>query len=128
MPRLSAKPGFTLLEIVITLLLIMAIVTLLFAFSGTLSSSRGSNLQSIATKVASKQVESLRKTSFDSLPPSGGFSDPDLARLPQATATRTISDYQSSTDIKQILIQVDWVVNGANKNVKIETFIYRYGL
>lgn len=126
MPKL--KPGFTLIEVVLSLLLILAIVTVFFAGSSTYTTSRGANLAGIATKIASRQVETLRKTEFASLPPSGSFSDPDLAKLPQGGATRTITDYETNPDIKLVTIQVAWVIAGSTKNVKLDTLIYKYGL
>lgn len=128
MPKASVKPGFTLIEIVLSLLLILAILTVFFTGSSTYTTTRGANLAGIATKIASRQIETLRKTAFATLPASGSFTDPDLAKLPQGTATRTITDYQANPDIKQVTIQVDWVPAGSAKNVKIDTLIYKYGL
>lgn len=128
MPKASVKPGFTLIEIVLSLLLILAILTVFFVGSSTYTTSRGANLAGIATKIASREIETLRKTDFASLPASGSFADPDIAKLPQGTATRTITDYETNPDIKQVIVQVDWVVAGSAKNIKLDTLIYKYGL
>lgn len=120
--------GFTLVEILLSVFLILAIVSILFTAASTYVTSRGTNLAGVAAKIASRQIETLRKTAYDSLPASGSFTDPDLAKLPQGQADQTLSDYQSSTDIKQVLVEIFWTENAAQKQVKMETLIYRYGL
>ena len=130
---LNAKPGFTLIEIVLSLLLILAILTVFFAGSGTYTASRGTNLAGIATKIATRQIETLRKVDYASLPscpsPTGcNISDSDLVKLPSGSAKQFIDTYESSTDIKQVTVVVDWVVSGANKNIKLDTLIYKNGL
>lgn len=128
MPKSVHRPGFTLIEVVLSLFLILTLVTILLTTSSTFISSRGSNLQGIAAKIASRQIETLRKTDFASLPPSGSVTDPDLAKLPSSSATQTVSDYQGNSQIKQVTVQVDWTVSGAVKQIKMETLIYQYGL
>ena len=127
----KVKHGFTLIEILISLLLILAIIVVLFATSGTFMSSRKSNLQGFAAKIASCEIEQLRKTAFASLPASGAIGAPcnsDLAKLPQAAAERTVSDYQTDSDIKQIIISVTWVENNASQEIKMDTLISKDGL
>lgn len=126
------RPGFTLIEILLALFIIMAILTIFFAASSTYVSSRGTNLQGIAAKIASCEIEQLRKAAFSSLangtvniaPP----CDQDKSKLPQPQATRTLSDYSASSEIKLATIQVTWIENAANKNIKMETLIYEFGL
>lgn len=122
------RGGFTLVEILISVVLIIAIISILFASSGTFISSRSVTLQSIATKIAAREMENLRKTDFASLPQSGQFSDPDLTKLPGGTATRTVSDYQSNPQIKQVQVEVNWQLNNAPKSLKLESLIYQYGI
>lgn len=133
MPKSVHRPGFTLIEIVLSLLLILAILTVFFASSSTYTTSRGANLAGIATKIASRQIETLRKTDYASLPscpsPAGcPISDSDLSKLPSGTAKQIVEDYQTSPDIKQVTVRVDWIVSGAAKNIKLDTLIYKYGL
>lgn len=124
----TKKHGFTLIEILLLLVFILALVAILFSTSGTFAVSRSSNLQGIATKIASREVENLRKTDFAALPSTGSISDSDLSKLPQGSATRTVTDYQGNTKIKQVTIEVDWVDKGVPKNVKVETLIAENGL
>ncbi len=130
------RDGFTLVEILLSIFIILAIVSILFATSGTFVSSRKSNLQSIATKIASRQIENLRNTAFDSFPacpgPAGcnisAVEEPDLAKLPSGSATKTLDDYEASDRIKLVTIDVNWTENNANQNIKLETLISENGL
>ncbi len=128
MPKFAARRGFTLLEIVLALFLVLAIIVMLLSASGTLVSSRSSNLRGIAAKIESREIETLRKMNFDSLPATGSFTDADLSKLPQGTATQTLSSYQSSPDIKLVEVQVNWIENSAAKLLSEDTLIYRNGL
>ena len=83
---LNAKRGFSLIEILIALFVIVALVTILFSSSGTLFATRDSKLQTVAAKIASKEVENLRNIAFASLPAQGTeqpctTSDTDLDKL-----------------------------------------------
>ena len=127
------KRGFTLIEIVLSLFLILAIVVILFATSGTFIPSRTTSLQGIATKIATREIENLRKTNFAALPscPSPGgcpIADTDLARLPSGEATRAIDDYQGSGQIKQVTVKITWIDKGAPKEIILETLISENGL
>ena len=78
-------------------------------------------------------MENLRNTAYDSLPscssPNGcTLSDSDLTKLPSGTAKYFIDTYQSSPDMKLTTIKIDWISNGAAKQIKIETLIYKNGI
>jgi len=122
------RPGFTLVEIIITLFVIMILSVILLTTSGTVTQRFKVNLQSTAAKIASKEVERLRNIDYASLPPTGSVSDTDLSKLPSGAATRTVTNYQSSTAIKQVNVTVTWQVNGANKQISMETLIYQNGI
>ncbi len=126
--RRQRRLGFTLIEILLSLFLIMALAAMLFSSSATLVQSRSTNLQSQATKIASKDIECLRNTTFNSLPGTCTFAQADLNKLPQANATRTISNYQSSTKIKQVSEVITWQENNNPRQIKMDTLIYEYGL
>ena len=59
---------------------------------------------------------------------SGSFSDSDLSKLPSGVGTRTLSNYQSSTDIKQVTVTVTWQQNNNQKKIDLATLIYRNGI
>lgn len=104
------------------------LAAILLIASVSLTQRHASNLQGIAAKIASKEIEKLRNTDFATLPSSGSFTDPDLPKLPSGAAVRTIANYQSSTQIKQATITVTWQVNGANRQVFMDTLIYQNGI
>lgn len=124
----SEPAGFSLIEIVLSLFVILAIVTILLTTSATYSTSRRSNLQGIAGKIATRQIETLRNTAYESLPQSGAFLDPEVSKLPNSTANQTFTNYESSTDIKLATIQVSWTEGGISKSITMDTLIYRNGL
>jgi len=122
------KPGFTLVEVLLALLFSATLAILLLITAGTLTQTYKSNMQSVAARIATTEIENLRKTSYASLPASGPFTDPDLAKLTSSTATLTISDYQSSADIKQATVKIDWLQNGSPRQIILDTLIYKNGI
>ena len=127
------RAGFTLVEILLALFLFTAMITILLSASGTLLHTRKSNLETLAAKIATKQIENLRNTDFDLLPPgSDTFSDTELPQLPQGVANRAITnatiDSQVEPDVKNVSITITWTENGIPKQFKTETLIYKYGL
>lgn len=122
-----SKKGFTLIEVLLSSFFFIALITILLSSSGTLLNTRKTNLETVASKVASKQIENLRNMPYASVT-SGSIVDGDLSKLPQGAGTKTVTSYQSSADIKDVLITVTWVENHASKQLKMETLIYKNGL
>ena len=129
---LNAKRGFTLIEVLLFILVVLAMVTILLSTAGTFIRTRAVNLESVAARIASCEIERLRKLDFASLPSTGIVDPPcnaDLSKLPDPkSATRTINDYLLDPDVKQVSIQVTWTESNVGKDVKIETLISKYGL
>ena len=117
-----------LIEILLALLFAATLAILLLITSSTLTQTYKSNIQGIAARIATTEIENLRKTAYASLPSSGSFTDPDLAKLTSGTAALTISSYQSSPDIKQATVTINWVQNGAPKQIILDTLIYKNGI
>ncbi len=122
------KLGFSLVEILLSIFIIIALISVLLTTSASYYQTHRSNLQQLAMSIASKQMETLRNTAFASLPPSGNFTDSDLSKLPQGTATQTLTNYQSSTKIKLVTIKVSWTESQVTKNAQLETLISETGL
>src|SRR3989344_4945686 len=61
-------PGFSYVEILLSMFLILALVAILLTTSTVYIHSRRTNLQTIATKMASCEIERLRKLPFSQLP------------------------------------------------------------
>ena len=128
------KEGFSYIEILLSMFLILALVAILLTTSTTYIHSRRTNLQTIATKMASCEIERLRKlnfTSVSSLPPSDTFDASctnDLSKLPTGTTVRLVADFSSNPKIKQITTAVSWTEKGLAQQIKLETLISENGL
>jgi len=136
--------GFTLVEILLSLFFIIAIVTILFSTSGTLLTRRRSDQQSIAAKIATKEMERLRSVPFLNFqngteetyacstthPVSG--EQAELNKLRAGQFCRNVSAYGSppDPDIQWVTVTIKW--NNDN-NVQqlpltMDTLIYESGL
>lgn len=73
-------------------------------------------------------MENLRNTAFGSLPPSGPLADSDLSRLPGGSASLSISDYGSSSLIKDLIVTISWEESGVTKDVTLQTLISQGGI
>ena len=128
------KKGISLIESLLFLLVVLGLTLILITSATTFGKTRGVQLDSIASEIASCEIEELRKVDFSSLQNGadvdiGSPCNADVAKLPTgSTAKRTISDYSGDTDIKLISIVISWTESGATKSVKTDTLISIYGL
>ena len=122
------RRGFTLIEIVLSTFLILIFVSIVLSASGTYLTTRRSNLVYIASKIASRQFESLRSYSFLELPTNGSINDLDLSKLPSGVATRQVSNYQASSKIKQVIIDITWTENNAGRELKMVSLFTENGM
>ncbi len=117
--------GFALFEAVIAITL-LAVATLVFLSIWLMASIGGPTQRlMVAHHVASKKIEELRQTNFDSLPPSGTFSDPALNELPGALAELSVSNYLGIVDMKHIKVTISWDESGGRKIYALDTVISR---
>src|SRR3990167_6851437 len=90
------QPGFSYIEILLSMFLILALVAILLTTSTVYIHSRRTILQTIATKMASCEIERLRKLAFLSLPGNGAIDvscASDLSKLPAGTSTRLVANF-----------------------------------
>lgn len=129
--------GFSLIEILLSLFFIAALVTILLTTTGSFLTRRQSNLQSLASKIASKEIERLRSVNFINIQNGtennltcNTTQDPDLSKLPGGCMDRLISDYDPPNQkIYSIRVTVKWNnENDKQQNVSMDTLIYKYGL
>ena len=113
--------GFTLIEVIISIAIILVLFSLVLMELNTLGIGRSQQYESVAYHIANKQMESLRAITFQDLPDSGNISDPNLAQIPSGSGNFTISDYSGYTGIKEIIVTVNWTVNNVVKSVVIKT-------
>lgn len=126
------QKGYSLVEILIALFLLGALVTILLTVSGTLFTTRSSRLQSIATKIATKDIEYLRNLPFASFPSTGPCNQPtvadtDILKLPSGDCARTVTNYSGSSQIKFVTVTVTWQEK-IQKRVLLDTLVYQAGL
>jgi len=126
--KIVGNKGFSLVEVLIAVVIIAILGFILLTTSGTLTQTHTSNLQTIASKIASSELETLRETNFAQLPGSGPITDPNLGKLPSGTATRTISNYQGSLLIKEVNVTVNWTWNGSPRQFQLASLIYENGI
>ena len=126
------RPGFSYVEILLSMFLILALIAILLTTSTVYIHSRRTNLQTMATKMASCEVERLRKLPFSQLPTLDGQFDAtctaDLSKLPTGTTVRLVADFSSNPKIKQITTAVSWTEKGLAQQIKLETLISENGL
>ena len=117
--------GFSLIEVIIASAMVISSLVIFGVALSTVPLTRTTRNQNIAYH---KKIEDLRRTAFASLPASGPFNDPGLSYLASSTASLTVADYQGSGEIKDISVTVNWVQQGATKNVILQTLISNTGL
>ena len=116
----SPNSGFTLLEILLTLVLLAVGVTALSqAFStGMLASTDIENVD-LAMNIAQAKMEEFKNTSFASLSSSGSTGD---ANFPNFNVTVSVT----GTDLKQIDVTVSWNAQGGSPTVKLTSLRANY--
>ncbi len=135
LPRWRAKSGsgefltgFTLIEVIIGLALLLATISIFGVAISTLPLTKTARNQNLAYHLAAKKLEELRNTPFAILPPGGSFTDPGLSNLPSSTASLTIADYQDSSEIKRATVTVSWEDQGAARSIELDTLISQGGV
>lgn len=122
------QSGLVLIEVLMALLFAATLAILLLITSSTLTQTYKSNLNAVAARIATTEIENLRQAAYASLPSSGSFSDPDLAKLTSSSAMLTMSSYQASADVKQATVTISWTQNGSPRQVILDTLIYKNGI
>lgn len=120
--------GYTLMEVIVALAIVLVMLVIFGGAVSTIPLTKTARNQNVAYHIAAKKIEELRNTAFASLPGSGPFSDSALSELPGSTGTLTIVNYESSTAIKHVTVQVSWSENATSRNVTLDTLISASGL
>lgn len=120
--------GFSLVELIIALGITMVAVLLFTVVISTIPLTKISRNQNLAYHIAAKKIEELRNTVFSSLPTTGTFTDSGLSDLISSAASITVTDYQSSAEIKEITVVVSWQQENQQKSISLETLIYDGGI
>ena len=115
--RIRSRNGFTLLEIIITIVILsVGLLVLSQAFStGMLASTDAENVD-LALNIAQAEMEEIRNTSFSGIGSSEPTSDPNF---PNFTTTVTVT----GTDPKEVNVSVAWNVQAGSTSISLTTFI-----
>ncbi len=118
----TANRGFTLLEILITLLLlVVGVVAVSRAFSRGMLVSAGSRNMELALNIARAQMEEIENMDYDNISSVG--STPAGAQHPLDNFDVTVTVTQKAPSIKQVDVNVSWLVKGGIMNVPLTTVV-----
>lgn len=102
----------------------MFMLTVILAFYASalnaVALSRKARNEDLAYHIGSKQMETLRATSFASLPGSGSIADSMLSQIPSGSGSFTVADYPSYTGVKELVVTVNWN-DGQARSVVLRT-------
>jgi type II secretory pathway pseudopilin PulG len=132
MRNLRSQNGFTIIEVLVTLMLVVTMVlsvtTLLFVAS---HSNTEAIDQEAANRQIQQQVDQLRGATFSSLiDGTYNFTTSGIDRV--QTAQYAISDYTDSsgshTSLKQVVATITWKEGNVLKTVSQTTYIAQHGI
>ncbi len=119
--------GFSLIEVIIGIFLILTAFGLCILQITIAEATKKQRYEDVAYQVANRQMESLRATDFALLPSSGSVSDSALSQIPSGAGTYTSSNYASFTGVKELVVTVTWN-DGSSKSVVLRTLAQSGGL
>ncbi len=127
--RKIEKQGFTLIEVLITIVIITGIlISLLGCFIYGLNSISRMKQTAIATQCIQEQLEHIRDMSFDDILSLGSsFTSESLTSLQNSSGIIAVEDSFGS-DIKKLTVSVLWVYRGKQLRKDIVTYLTRDGI
>lgn len=124
----KSEQGFTLIEVIITMFLIIVTLMIYQVTSNAVALNKANRHKEVALRIADQKLQSLRTTAFDSIPASGAFSDSMLSTIPDGAGTITVSDINDQT--KDIIVTITWT-NPQTTNTQqlsLETYVTEGGI
>src|SRR3989344_2070742 len=119
--RNTYQKGMSLIEVVISMGILLALFALYTAALNTMTGTKYLRFENLAYHVANKKMEELRGTAFMSLPSSGTVADAQLAQIPSGAGNFTVADYALYSGMKEITVTVTWIENSLAKQVQLKT-------
>lgn len=114
------------IEMLVALLIMSVTIVFVTLVVGTIKVSRDSAYESVAFHIAGSKLDELRAGGYASLPANGSFSSPELANLPQGTASTSVVDWNAKT--KQVTAGVSWRgADNLTRFVSLTTLITQIG-
>lgn len=118
--------GFTLIEILIALGIVVAMLFALGALVRLSVLQSTVHKEEIALTIAMSTLEELRVGGYDALPPSGALAHPSLALLPSGAGTLSVSEFEDDT--AEVEVTVTWKGrDGENRSITLSTLITEIG-
>jgi len=124
MKKTTNQKGFSIIEILITLFIIGVMMVLYYAALNSAALSKKLKNENLAYHSANKKMEELRGTPYDSLPPSGNFTDTSFST---GSGTFEVNSVAGFTGLKEIVVTVSWN-DGIAKSVVIKSYSGSGGL
>jgi len=119
--RNTYQRGLSLMEVVISMGVLIALFALYTAALNTMAASKKLRYQNLAYHVANKKMEELRGTAFGLLPSSGSISDAMLSQIPSGDGSFAAADYPAFSGLKEITVTVTWTEGSTPKQVQLKT-------
>lgn len=124
--RAPLSRGFTLVEMLVALFIMSLTLVFVAVVAGTIKMTRDSAYENIAFRIADSKLSELRTLGYAALPTSGSFSVPELADLPQGTASTSVIAWNAKT--KEVRAGVSWRgSDGLTRVVSLTTRITESG-
>lgn len=122
----KAVRGFTLIEMLVAVFIMSLAVGFVTIVTNAIKVTRDSTYESIAFRIAGSKLDELRAGGYAALPATGSFSAPELAELPQGTASTSITDWNAGT--RQAVVGVSWRgADNLDRVVSLTTLITQSG-
>lgn len=111
--RKNKEDGFTLIEVLITIMfLATALIALLSSFTFSFSTLSKMKQMSIATQCIQKELEEIRNMAFEDILNLGiSFTNTTFSNLKNSNGILTIED-SVGDDIKKLTVSVVWTYKG----------------
>lgn len=128
----KSESGFTLIELVITSVVLSTMVLAILGLFGTLRdiNARANNL-TIATEAAQQQLELFRNLPYGSIAVGTQNTTPQLATYPMLGAARSSSSEVTLVDnrgLKKLVINLTYYDRGIQKRLQLATLIALSGI
>lgn len=114
------------IEMLIALFIMSAAAAFATIVTGTIKTTRDVAYENAAFRIADSKLDELRAGGYANIPVSGSFSSPELADLPEGTASTSITAWNAKT--KQVVAGVSWRgTDGLTRVVSLTTLITESG-
>lgn len=102
------QSGSSLVEVIISLFMIAVLLVLYASSLNSVAMTRKLRSENIAYHIATKQMETLRNTTYETLPETGTITDPLLAEIPSGAGSFTSAEFSGHAGLKEIVVTVSW--------------------